>query len=249
MKFKRTVFLTAVVVAMGLALGASTTPAAEVIFENGTQKAIRIENLNVGGKFYNVAFTSTGTVAAMVYGIFPGIFDFTLASTAVDAVNAVNKELNKAGATGVGAEGSVAVPFFWVGFDSERGVDPPIEVVIILEALYGELWVLPSGDAGSQLYNFGTGVWADFTAVDTECTADEDCDDDLFCNGQETCVDGECQGGTNPCEEGEICNEETGSCEAESQLCGCDLDGNGVCDMLDWFLFGEDWGRTDCPIQ
>ena len=35
MTFKRTVFLTAVVVAIGLVLGPSTTPAAEVIFENG----------------------------------------------------------------------------------------------------------------------------------------------------------------------------------------------------------------------
>jgi hypothetical protein len=30
--------------------------------------------------------------------------------------------------------------------------------------------------------------------------------------------------------------------------CECDLNGDGKCDMLDWLLFGEDWGRTDCPI-
>jgi len=29
--------------------------------------------------------------------------------------------------------------------------------------------------------------------------------------------------------------------------CECDLNGDGVCDMSDWLLFGEDWGRTDCP--
>ena len=28
--------------------------------------------------------------------------------------------------------------------------------------------------------------------------------------------------------------------------CECDLTHDGRCDMLDWLLFGEDWGRTDC---
>ena len=28
--------------------------------------------------------------------------------------------------------------------------------------------------------------------------------------------------------------------------CGCDLNTDGRCDMQDWLLFGEDWGRTDC---
>ena len=31
------------------------------------------------------------------------------------------------------------------------------------------------------------------------CEEDADCDDGLFCNGEETCADGECQAGTNPC--------------------------------------------------
>ena len=29
-------------------------------------------------------------------------------------------------------------------------------------------------------------------------------------------------------------------------LCDCDLNHDGRCDMLDWLLFGQDWGRTDC---
>jgi hypothetical protein len=29
-------------------------------------------------------------------------------------------------------------------------------------------------------------------------------------------------------------------------ICECDLNGDGKCDMLDWLLFGEDWGKTDC---
>jgi hypothetical protein len=32
----------------------------------------------------------------------------------------------------------------------------------------------------------------------------------------------------------------------ESMACQCDLNHDGKCDMLDWLLFGEDWGRTDC---
>ena len=30
-------------------------------------------------------------------------------------------------------------------------------------------------------------------------------------------------------------------------ICECDLDHDGDCDMSDYFLFGDDWGRTDCP--
>ena len=29
--------------------------------------------------------------------------------------------------------------------------------------------------------------------------------------------------------------------------CECDLNHDGKCDMEDWLLFGEEWGRTDCP--
>ena len=145
---------------------------ATVKFENGTSKAIGIENLDIDGTLYNVAFTSTGTVAVQVYGIIPGQFDFSLATTATTAINAVNFELNKADATGVGAEGSGAVPFFWVGFDSEMGVDPQIEIVFVFETIRGEvqtgankIWVRIEGATDSELYNFGQGVWAGFTPV------------------------------------------------------------------------------------
>jgi len=30
--------------------------------------------------------------------------------------------------------------------------------------------------------------------------------------------------------------------------CECDLNHDDRCDMQHWLLFGEDWGRTDCPI-
>lgn len=32
-----------------------------------------------------------------------------------------------------------------------------------------------------------------------------------------------------------------------SNGCSCDMNRDGSCDMQDWLLFGEDWGRTDCP--
>lgn len=31
-----------------------------------------------------------------------------------------------------------------------------------------------------------------------------------------------------------------------SNLCGCDLNRDQNCDLNDWALFGQDWGRTDC---
>ncbi len=169
MKLKQTVVLAAWVVTLGLLLGTSAAQEATVIFENGTTKAIGIKNLEFEGTLYNVEFTSTGTVAADVYGEFPGQFTFDLPTTAFDAADAVNRELNLAGATGVGAEGSAAVPFFWVGFDSELGIDPIIEVVVYQPSIYAEtaagpfLWLVLQDSANSTLYKWGTGVWAKFT--------------------------------------------------------------------------------------
>jgi len=33
---------------------------------------------------------------------------------------------------------------------------------------------------------------------------------------------------------------------AYADICECDLTNDSRCDMQDWLLFGEDWGRTDC---
>jgi hypothetical protein len=35
-------------------------------------------------------------------------------------------------------------------------------------------------------------------------------------------------------------------CLEATPECKCDLTHDGTCDMEDWLLFGEDWGRTDC---
>jgi len=52
-----------------------------------------------------------------------------------------------------------------------------------------------------------------------ECATDADCDDDLFCNGDEMCTEGECIAGTDPCEEGETCNEDIDECVLTNEPC------------------------------
>ena len=97
MKLKLTVILTTLIVTMGLLLGASTAQAATVIFDpsNSTQ-ATGIDNLDIEGTPYNVAFTAKATEVAQVYGEFPGTFDFTNSAAANEAANAVNFELTQA---------------------------------------------------------------------------------------------------------------------------------------------------------
>jgi hypothetical protein len=63
-----------------------------------------------------------------------------------------------------------------------------------------------------------------------ECTADADCDDDLFCNGTETCADGTCQPGPDSCADDglfcngqETCNEENDSCGHAGDPCPANL--------------------------
>jgi hypothetical protein len=46
-----------------------------------------------------------------------------------------------------------------------------------------------------------------------DCTTNADCDDGNFCNGAETCVEGVCQNGQNPCDpEQQICSESLNTC-------------------------------------
>ncbi len=45
------------------------------------------------------------------------------------------------------------------------------------------------------------------TGACVDCITDADCTDGLYCNGAETCVNYECQGGSNPCpDDGVFCN-------------------------------------------
>lgn len=53
---------------------------------------------------------------------------------------------------------------------------------------------------------------------ETECSADADCDDGLYCNGAERCLLGVCTAGTKPCGDGQICNETTDTCRTTKTI-------------------------------
>ncbi|MFH2028763.1 MAG: glycoside hydrolase family 2 TIM barrel-domain containing protein, partial [Nanoarchaeota archaeon] len=67
-----------------------------------------------------------------------------------------------------------------------------------------------------------------FNITDIGCRVDGDCDDTLYCNGIETCVDNLCQAGTTvncndevSCTE-DLCNEDTDSCDNVVNNANCD---------------------------
>ena len=52
----------------------------------------------------------------------------------------------------------------------------------------------------------------------------------MFCNGQETCDGCNCQAGTNPCAEGEECDEENDRCVTEGCQSDADCEEGQFCD-------------------
>ena len=52
----------------------------------------------------------------------------------------------------------------------------------------------------------------DIVAPPPECEIDADCEDGIFCNGQESCVGGGCVDGPAPCSPEKICQEELEQC-------------------------------------
>jgi hypothetical protein len=58
-------------------------------------------------------------------------------------------------------------------------------------------------------------------AGEAEC--ETECDDGVFCNGEESCVDGECRVGVAPCGDNEACDEDADTCV---KLCTADADCN-----------------------
>ncbi len=67
------------------------------------------------------------------------------------------------------------------------------------------------------------------------CWRTEDCDDGLFCNGQEDCFSRQCSSGANPCDEDEICNETTDSCDFADDDVNDDADDDVDDDVNDDF--------------
>ena len=50
------------------------------------------------------------------------------------------------------------------------------------------------------------------SAPPQECVVDADCDDKVFCNGTEKCINGTCVNGQNPCGEEQVCKEGLQQC-------------------------------------
>lgn len=78
-------------------------------------------------------------------------------------------------------------------------------------------WVRP----GRQLSLYlGLGLMGLASAGCPECSNNSDCDDGMYCNGEEYCSTSEidenvmvCYSRSGPCEEGQTCNEAEDTCE------------------------------------
>ena len=148
-------------VVMSLLLGTNAAQAAEVIFEPDTNRAIRIENLQVGATLDTVTFDESAT-AASVYGAYPGTYTFTDEPAALEALEAVTDALQAADATSVGESGQSADSNdFYVGFE---GTDSGIERVRAVRGQYvgASGWVEEGAGSGSN-YNEDLLDWAVFS--------------------------------------------------------------------------------------
>ena len=81
-----------------------------------------------------------------------------------------------------------------------------------------------------------------------ECTYDNDCDDGIFCNGTEMCLDGECVTGLSPCNADEQCDETMDQCvECQDDN---DCDDGAFCNGAEMCVEGACVeGAASCPNQ
>lgn len=82
----------------------------------------------------------------------------------------------------------------------------PSEVRSLLTNTGDSVWDSKSGISKPRV-NLGQAL-AQFESV----CKDEDCDDGVFCNGRERCINGQCAPGTNPCRPTESCDESLRGC-------------------------------------
>ncbi|MEH6593103.1 MAG: carboxypeptidase regulatory-like domain-containing protein [Halioglobus sp.] len=112
----------------------------------------------------------------------------------------------------------------WVEFD--------VTSVIGTSGIYG--FCLSSASSNSVFYSAREGTHPPELAIvadtGTACSVDSDCNDDLFCNGQESCNAGVCVAGpVVSCDDGDsctldICDESTNAC-LNTDTCGsCSVD-------------------------
>jgi hypothetical protein len=126
-----------------------------------------------------------------LHGVGGFITGFTGANVALILDGDVNNQIDLGKLPGPGHQ------FFGVIDDSATG---------FTEFEFREL----DGKVGQLNLIFGD----DFTFA-TFCIDAKDCEDELFCNGTDTCSDGTCFHSGNPCLPDLFCNEETDSCEQE----------------------------------
>jgi hypothetical protein len=86
----------------------------------------------------------------------------------------------------------------------------------------GTFWIAYTG----HYYNLYFGMY-NFSVIPLGCSSHADCDDGIFCNGAETCVDSVCQDGTPPdcpddglfCNGSEFCDEAIDDCNSTGDPC------------------------------
>jgi len=168
MKLKRGLFLTTVILAMGLLLSTSAASATQVLFEDveSPDKATRIIDLQIGDILYDVTFRP-GVTAAQIYGQFPGQFPlFDTATAAEGARDAVNSALLQSGAMMVGdpTSGTMESESFNIGFMSYEYPRKRREAVIVAQgAIEGTDWI--SLGITPWLYYVDKKTWADFSTT------------------------------------------------------------------------------------
>ncbi len=107
--------------------------------------------------------------------------------------------------------------------DSSAEIDDPVEAICecareVARGLNGGCCAHPWGDQlnidGLTRCTYAEQLAEDLMILcEGGCLVNRDCDDALFCNGAEVCIDNQCVSGQNPCEVEEECNEEQEQCE------------------------------------
>jgi hypothetical protein len=134
MKFKRTVLLATFVVTLGLLLGTGAAQAEPIVIVDG-DTATGIQNLDVDGTLYNVAFLFIS--ADELYGDTP-VFDFPDEASAKAAKMAAVLALNVDNrATSVGPSAEQSFRDWGIGFEEDQ--EPSgAEIIIFQNATYSE---------------------------------------------------------------------------------------------------------------
>ena len=94
-------------------------------------------------------------------------------------------------------------------------------------------------------------VYGDPSQTLMGCSDDDDCDDGLFCNGEEACMSGVCAAGTPPC------TGDTPACDEAGDYVLGELPGDGKPNYYYWYyatlatyqLQGEHWRRWNDALQ